>query len=303
MQVEEKARSNGAVRSMTGFGRGRHETNGIEVVSEIRTVNHRFLDVSLRLPRAYACFEPDLRRVVSGIVRRGKVEVSVTRTGRKASLMDVTVDHDLADSYHKCLSELKHRLGLAGEITVSDMLTLKEIVVPLEKDDTIVHEWPIVEVSLRKALAALDEMRLTEGTALWRDIETLLFSIRSTVGHIAPLVDQVTMAAKEKLEKRVHELTGGMELDEERLLQEVAIIADRSDVTEELTRLESHIDQFLSFGREGSPLGRKLDFLLQELHREVNTVGSKSASTDIAVRVVDMKAAVEKIREQTQNLE
>ena len=146
-------------------------------------------------------------------------------------------------------------------------------------------------------------MRRTEGAALWRDIESLLDRVRTTAGQISPLVHQVTAAAKLRLEKRVQELTGGLELDPERLLQEVALLADRSDVTEEITRLESHVDQFLSFGRQGSPLGRKLDFLLQELHREVNTVGAKSASTDIASLVVSIKADVERIREQTQNIE
>jgi uncharacterized protein (TIGR00255 family) len=201
------------------------------------------------------------------------------------------------------LVELKDTYGLKGDITVSDMLALKEIVVPLEKDQDIEQEWPFVQTSLHEALKALDEMRKTEGTALWKDIEKRLASIRNTAGLIAPLADQVTEVAKEKLAKRVHELTGGLELDQERLLQEVALMADRSDVTEELIRLQSHVDQFLACGQEGSPLGRKLDFLLQELHREVNTVGAKSASTDIASYVVGLKTEVEKIREQTQNLE
>jgi uncharacterized protein (TIGR00255 family) len=146
-------------------------------------------------------------------------------------------------------------------------------------------------------------MRKTEGAALWKDIEQRLTSIRETSVLIAPLVEQVTVTAKEKLAKRVQDLTGGLELDQERLLQEVALIADRSDVTEELTRLNSHVEQFLACGQAGSPLGRKLDFLLQELLREVNTVGSKSASGEIAGYVVNMKAELEKIREQTQNIE
>ncbi|MBM3298777.1 MAG: YicC family protein [Deltaproteobacteria bacterium] len=303
MEVEAPGGKNGVVKSMTGFGRGRSAVGGVEVVTEIRAVNHRFLDVSLRLPKTYSCFEAAVRRVVSDSVKRGKVDVSVTRTGGKGGLMDVVLDLDLAHSYHRCLEELRERLGLKGDITVADMLTLKEIVTPVENDERIETEWPILDSSIGNALNALDQMRMTEGAALWRDIEIMLLSIRKTVGDIAPLVQQVTSAAKEKLEKRVQELTGGMELDEYRLVQEVAIIADRSDVTEELTRLQSHIEQFLSCGKEGSPLGRKLDFLLQELHREVNTIGSKSASTEIAGKVVSMKAEVEKIREQTQNIE
>jgi uncharacterized protein (TIGR00255 family) len=146
-------------------------------------------------------------------------------------------------------------------------------------------------------------MRVAEGAAMWRDIADRLSQVGELAGRIAPLVDQVTAAVKERLEKRVAELTGGMELDRDRLTQEVALMADRADVTEELTRLASHVKQFLAFGEQGSPLGRKLDFLLQELHREINTIGSKSASTEIATYVVRMKAELEKIREQTQNLE
>jgi uncharacterized protein (TIGR00255 family) len=303
MHVDGTGATNGPVRSMTGFGRGRDAAGEVEIVTEVRSVNHRFLDVSVRSPRMYAAFEPEIRRIVSQSVDRGKFDVTINRSGGRAGLMDVMIDHSLAEGYYKCLLQLKEKLGLSGDISLSDMLTLKEIVVPLEKEEGIEQEWPVVESSLRQALTALDQMRKAEGSALWRDIETRLISIRDMAGHIAPLVSQVTAAAKEKLEKRVQELTGGMELDQDRMLQEVAIMADRSDVTEELTRLESHVDQFLSFGAQGSPLGRKLDFLLQEFHREVNTLGSKSASTDIASYVVSIKAELEKIREQTQNIE
>lgn len=164
-------------------------------------------------------------------------------------------------------------------------------------------EWHALEGSLGQALAALDSMRKTEGTALWQDMEIRLSAIRATAEEILPLVDQVTVAAKERLEKRVHDLTGGLELDHERLLQEVALLAERADVTEELTRLKSHVEQFLSLAAQTAPIGRKMDFLLQELHREINTLGSKSASTAIAHRVVDMKAELEKVREQIQNIE
>jgi len=288
---------------MTGFGRGSHATSEVEVVTEVKTVNHRFLDISVRMPRMYGPLEPHVRKVVSERIGRGKIDVTITRVGGRAGVVEVVLDHGLAASFHRCLLELKENYGLKGDITVADMLTMKEIVVPLEKDQIIEQEWPTVEASLNAALGALDEMRKVEGAALWNDIEKRLESIRNVSQLIAPLADQVPEAAKERLTKRIHELTGGLELDQERLLQEVALIADRADVTEELIRLQSHVDQFLACGREGSPLGRKLDFLLQELHREVNTVGSKSASTDIATHVVGLKTEVEKIREQTQNLE
>jgi len=288
---------------MTGFGRGRHAAGNVEVLTEVRTVNHRFLDISLRVPRTYFSFEPEVRRIISETIQRGKIDVTVTRTGSKGAVMDVIVDHNLAASYRNCLEELKGKFGLAGEITLSDMLTMKEIVIPLENEESIEREWPLVKASLKAALGALNQMRRTEGAALWRDIEKRLHLIEETAELIGPLTVRVAAAAKERLERRVQELTGGLDLDEDRLIQEVALIAERSDVTEELVRLKSHVEQFLSFGRQGSPIGRRLDFLLQELHREVNTVGSKSVSTEIAAHVVTLKTEVERIREQTQNLE
>ena len=178
-----------------------------------------------------------------------------------------------------------------------------DIIVPREKQEAVQIEWHALEESLSLALDTLDSMRRAEGAALWHDIELRLNTISATAEEILPLVDQVTVAAKERLEKRVHELTGGLELDRDRLLQEVALLAERSDVTEELTRLRSHVEQFLSLAEQEAPVGRRMDFLLQELHREINTIGSKSASTAIAHRVVAMKAELEKVREQIQNIE
>ncbi len=303
MHVGSIAHSTTFIKSMTGFGRGRSAAGDVEVITEIRAVNHRFLDVSVKLAKAYNSFEPLIRKIVSETMNRGKFDIVVTRTGGKSGLMDVSLDKSLAQAYYRCLTGLKEEFGLLGDITVSDMLTLKDIIVPAEKEDQIELEWPLIEDSLRLAIEALDQMRRTEGAALWHDIENRLISIRETVSLMAPLVDQVVIAAKERLERRVKELTGGLELDPDRLAQEVALLADRADVTEELTRLKSHVEQFIGFVSEGSPLGRKLDFLLQEINREVNTLGSKSASTEIASHVVYMKSELEKIREQTQNIE
>ncbi len=290
-------------KSMTGFGRGRRLEDGIEVIAEVRSVNHRFLDVSVRVPRAYSALEPKIRKMVSEVVQRGKLDITITRNGSSGEIMDVALDFDLARQYHARLVELKQMLGLAGDITIADMLTLKDVATPVENQSGIELEWSLIEGSTKDALTALDSMRTAEGTAIWRDIAERIHEVGELAAQVLPLVDQVTAAVKERLEKRVTELTGGLALDEDRLLQEVAIMADRADVTEELTRLGSHVNQFLEFGEQGSPLGRRLDFLLQELHREVNTIGSKSASTDIASYVVQMKAELEKIREQTQNLE
>ncbi len=303
MQASGVQSVNGYVKSMTGFGRSSGSLADVEVVVEVRAVNHRFLDIFIRVPKSYNSFEPQIRKIISETSNRGKFEILVLRSGGRAGLTDVTLDYELAEKFHKMLIELKDRLGLYGEITVSDMLTLKEIVTPVDRLESFDHEWPLVEKCLREAMSSLEDMRRTEGAALWKDIESRLVNIRQGIDAITPLVEQIGSEAKARLERRVKELAGGIELDDDRMIQELALIAERSDITEELTRLQSHVEQFLFFGKEGSPLGRKLDFLLQELHREVNTLGSKSASTDISSHVVNMKTEVEKIREQTQNIE
>jgi uncharacterized protein (TIGR00255 family) len=261
------------------------------------------LDVSLKLPREYIRFEPELRKIVSSIAHRGRLDVSLTRKGPGGAFTDIVFDKDLASAYYKSLLRMKEEFSLAGEISVSDMLSLGDILQPVEKADAVEQEWPVIERCLREAMTGLDAMRTAEGAALWKDVDERLLNIRETARQIAPIVGQVTIAAKERLERRVQDLAGGLDLDPERLAQEIAILAERSDITEELTRLESHVDQFLGIGKAGSPVGRKLDFLLQEMLREVNTVASKSSSTDIAGQVVNIKAEIEKIREQTQNIE
>jgi uncharacterized protein (TIGR00255 family) len=303
MQTGTSGNSRGVIKSMTGFGRGRDAIGDVEVVTEIRAVNHRFLEISVKLPRSYYCFEPEVKKIVGKNVSRGKFDISITRSGGKGSLIDIILDENLAVNYFNCLTRMKQKLGLSTEISISDMLTLKDLVVPVEIPEGIEKERPLVENSLVKALNSLDQMRTSEGAVLWKDIENRLDWISETTRQIEGFVGQVTVAARDKFEKRIKELVGGIELDADRLLLEAALMADRSDVTEELTRLHSHITQFRSFGESGSPLGRKLDFLLQEIQREVNTLGSKSGSTEIAAYVVGMKSELEKIREQTQNIE
>jgi uncharacterized protein (TIGR00255 family) len=303
MGAETRGASDRALRSMTGFGRSRRLSGQVEIVTEVRSVNHRFLDVTVKLPRMYASFEPEIRKIVAERVHRGKLDVIIIRTGGRGSVVEVVLDRPLAESYYACLVQMRELLGLAGDITVTDMLRLDDVIVPVEREAAVEQEWTELRASVEEGLSALDDMRQTEGDALWADVVPRLLSIRDQVDLIATEVHHVPAAAKERLLRRVQELTGGMELDENRLLQEVAFIADRADVTEELTRLKSHVEQFLAIGAQGSPLGRKLDFLLQELHREVNTVGSKSSSTTIASCVVNMKTELEKIREQIQNIE
>lgn len=291
------------MKSMTGYGRASASEGDVEIVTELKSVNHRFLDISARIPRMYSSFEPRIRKMISASISRGKIEVGISRNGGRTSIMGASLDHGLATSYYRSLKELKDTFDLAGDITLSDMLTLKEIIAPVENEEELEKEFQLIEASLSRALDSLNNMRQMEGAAMWSDMKDRLDNIKQTTFEIAPLVDQVTRAAKERLEKRVQEIMGGTEIDPDRLAQEVALMAERSDVTEELIRIRSHVEQFIELASKGSPIGRKLDFLLQELHREVNTIASKSSSTDIASMVVSAKAEVEKIREQTQNME
>lgn len=303
MQDTREPEQEGSIRSMTGFGRARAARDDLEVIVEIRSVNHRYLDIYTRMSKAYAIFEPHLKKIVADRVGRGKIDLNVTRTGTVSTVADVAIDQRLAQRYYESLVELKTRHGIEADITISDILTLREIVVTTENEEQIEKELPLVEQCLHDALDSLNTMRTAEGAATWRDMVERLSTVRSVAALVAPLKEQVVANARERLQKRIAELTGGMDLNEDRLLQEVAIISDRADITEELTRLESHINQFLQFGETGSPIGRKMDFLLQEINRELNTIGSKSGSAEIGSHVVTMKAEVEKIREQAQNME
>lgn len=303
METAEQTNEKPSVNSMTGYGRGRVVQGNVEVVTEVRSVNHRFLDVTVKVPKFYACFETDIRKKVSDRIHRGKIDVTINRLGEKTGLMDVVADYELAKCYLRCLEGLRDAFHIPGPIGLSDLINFKDIVNPIDKNDGIEQEWPLLETSLEEALSELDEMRRREGAAMWKDIVGRLDTLCEKAKLIHPLVGQVVRSMRDRLEKKIRELTNGIALDEDRLVQEVAFFAERSDVTEELTRLESHLEQFVMSGKNGSPVGRKLDFLLQELQREINTLGSKSASTDIARHVVDMKAELEKIREQTQNIE
>ncbi len=301
--MQTRRHGDATVKSMTGFGRGRSSSDSFEIVTEIKGVNHRYLEISIRSPRFYSMFDPEIRKILSSAVSRGKYEVNINRIGEKSGFMEVAFDEVLARKYHGMLLRMKQDLGLEGPITVGDMLSLESIIQPVEKEEAIADEWPILQASVAEAMENLDKMRTTEGAALWADVEARTVEIRKMTETITPLVGEISASAHERIQRRVQELSGGLDLDKDRLLQEVALVAERADVTEELTRIDSHLKQFSRFGQMGSPLGRKLDFLLQELNREINTLGSKAGSSSISPSVVAMKSELEKIREQIQNIE
>jgi uncharacterized protein (TIGR00255 family) len=287
---------------MTGFGAGHGAAGGEELDVEVRSVNHKFCEVKVRLPRELAALELEVAKAVKERLARGGVEVAVRRPGNGAGLAP-RVDVALAESYARAFRELQDRLGLGGGVTLAEVLAADGVVRLDERTVSVDAAREALRAALGAGLDALCEMRAREGEALARDVEARLALVEDGVGRVAALAPQVVEHHRARLAERVAELTRGVPLDPARLAQEVALLADRTDVTEELTRLRSHVAQARALLGQDEPAGRKLDFLVQEMHREVNTIGSKAQSAEIAALVVSLKAEIERMREQVQNVE
>ncbi len=290
------------IRSMTGFGAGGGASGGEEIAVEIRSVNHKFCEVKVRLPRELAALEPLVVRTVKDRLARGGIDVSLRRAG-VASAMAPRVDTALAEAYARAYAEVQARLGLHDPIQLRDIVAAEGVIRLDERDADLDAARAATDGALAEALDALGAMRQQEGEALAADLEGRLAIVESLVARVEVLAPMAVEHHRTRLAERVKELTQGLPLDPGRLAQEVALLADRSDVAEEITRLRSHAAQarVLLGGQE--PAGRKLDFLVQEMHREVNTIGSKSQHAELSGLVVSLKAEVERMREQVQNVE
>ncbi len=291
------------IRSMTGFGAGRGEAGGEAISVELRSVNAKFCEVKPRLPRELVALEVDLVKAIKGRVHRGVIDAYVRRETSGARGSTPRADLALAAAYSKALRDLKDSLGLAGEPTVQDLAQMEGVISLGEPPPDLEAAAAALHAALSAALEALDAMRRREGEALGRDLSARLDSIERGAGEVSRLAPLQVEAVRERLSTRIAELTRGVALDPARLAQEVALFADRTDVAEELTRLGSHLAQARGLIRSDAPAGRKLEFLVQELNREINTIGSKSQHARIAAIVVDLKAELERIREQVQNVE
>ncbi|WP_242395170.1 YicC/YloC family endoribonuclease [Anaeromyxobacter oryzisoli] len=290
------------IRSMTGFGAGRGATAGEEIDVEVRSVNHKYCEVKVRLPRELASLEQEAVRVVKDCLARGGVDVSVRRTALGGSVAP-QVDVALAESYARAFAEVQARLGLPGAVTLGDVLSAEGVIRLAERAVDVEGARSALATALGAALDALVAMRAREGEALARDLESRLGVVEASVARVAELSPRVVEQQRRRLAERIAELTGGVALDPARLVQEIALFADRTDVAEEITRLRSHVAQARVLLAGSDPAGRKLDFLVQEMHREVNTIGSKSQSAELASLVVGLKAEIERMREQVQNVE
>jgi uncharacterized protein (TIGR00255 family) len=290
------------IRSMTGFGAGHGASGGEELDVEVRSVNHKFCEVKVRAPRELAALELDAAKAAKERLARGGVEVAIRRPGTGGNLAP-RVDVALAEAYARAFAEIAARTGLGGGPTLADVIGADGVVRLEERAVDVEAAREALRGALGTALDALVAMRAREGEALERDLSGRLGHVEELVGRVAALVPAALEAHEARLTERVQELARGVTVDPARLAQEIAILADRTDVTEEITRLRSHVGQVRALLASGEPAGRKLDFLVQEMHREVNTIGSKSQSAEIAAAVVEMKAEVERMREQVQNVE
>ena len=292
------------IRSMTGFGAGRAQAGSESVAAELRSVNGKFCDVRTHLPRDLAGLEQVVARIVKSRLARGVVDVTVRRESEGTVRGAIpAVDLPLAAAYAKAFRELQAELGLAGEVTVHDLIGLDGVVTLAERAPDLGPLAEAVERALSAALDALEEMRRREGEALARDLAARLTALENGAAAIRAAAPESVQAYRDRLAARVAELSRGVPVDPARLAQEVAFFAERIDVAEELTRLASHLSQMRALLGSDAPAGRRLEFLVQEVNREVNTVGSKSQHAGMSAQVVELKAELERIREQVANVE
>ena len=291
------------IKSMTGYGGAKDEIRSIVVQAELKSVNNRHLDTAVRLPKSCLFAEEAVRTAVKESISRGKVDVFITVDTSRADEITIQLNEPLAEAYVRAARSVAEKYGVTDDLSALSLLRMPEVI-STERADTdrdAVSE-AIITV-LHRALSQFDEMRSREGGKLKEDICSKLDAIETMVGEVEARSPETVSAYREKLLSRMRDVLGEAGIDEDRILQEAAIYADKVAVDEETVRLRSHISQFRHMLDGGSPVGRKLDFLVQEMNREINTTGSKCADSDIAKTVIAMKAELEKIREQIQNIE
>lgn len=291
------------VRSMTGFGRGQGSAEGLEFTVEIKSVNSRYFEFNCRLPRGYLFLEDKLKAYTAERVSRGKVEMYVSIDSGTDDNISVELNKAYADAYIKALNTLSKEYKIAGKVSAADFIGNSDMFKVVRSQ---IDEEAVTAAALQVAGEAIDKfllMREAEGEKLYSDVKLRTAEILSKVEFIESKAPETVEAYRQRLENKMKELLEGASYDETRVITETAIFADKVAVDEETVRLRSHIDQLLKMLSDGGAIGRKLDFIVQEMNRETNTIGSKSQNIEIAQTVVDIKSEIEKIREQIQNIE
>ncbi|WP_307406785.1 YicC/YloC family endoribonuclease [Neobacillus ginsengisoli] len=290
------------VISMTGFGRSRVESDSFSVNVEVKTVNHRFCEINIRMPRQLLKIEDKIKKKLNQQIRRGRVEVYVSIEGEGAVTRKVHVDWKLIEEYYQFIKQAHEKYELEGKVSLQDLLNRSELLHIEESEVGNETLENLVLTATEQAVNLLKQMRIAEGEELKKDLLASLSQIETNVTELQNYAPLVVQLYKERITKRMQEFVNGM-IDESRILTEVAVFADKADINEEITRLRSHIQQFIQTLNENEPIGRKLDFLVQEMNREANTIGSKANDSNIAKKVVEIKSLLEKLKEQVQNIE
>ena len=291
------------VKSMTGYGRARQERNGRNITVEVRSVNNRYLDCTVKMPRAYIFAEDAMKALVQKYISRGKVDVFVTVDAVTADQTVVQVNEPLARSYYQALSRLREMFSLEDELSAATLARFHDVLAVTKAEEDLEMISADICAVLEEALTAHRQMRSVEGEKLFSDIAGRADTIESVVAKVEERSPQTVSEYRARLEAKMREVLQSTSIDESRILTEAAIFADKIAVDEETVRLRSHLSQLRTMLSGDEPVGRKLDFLIQEVNRECNTIGSKCNDLTIARDVVNMKAEVEKIREQVQNIE
>ena len=291
------------VKSMTGYGRAEESVNGCTITVELRSVNNRYLECNVRIPRLYLFAEDAIKARVQNTISRGKVDVFVTLDNAGADKVQVSVNKPVADGYYAALKSLAEEYHLSDDISVSLLSRFPEVLLAEKAEEDVEQMAKDICSVLDRALADFDQMRTREGERLRDDILSRAETIEAKVALVEERSPQTVSEYRARLEAKMNEVLANTQLDPARILTEAAIFADKIAVDEETVRLRSHIGQLREMLAKGGAIGRKLDFLIQEFNREANTIGSKCSDIEIARHVVDVKAEIEKIREQVQNIE
>lgn len=289
---------------MTGYGRGEAAQKGINVTAELRSVNSRFLELTIRLPKNLSQRENDIKEIIQSKIDRGKINLSVNIETPNQQLASMVINKDAARMSYKILNDLKKSVNIKEDITLDHLLKFSEIIKPEDKENTDEIEWLLCEKAVRKALDNLIKMRSDEGGELQKDLSRRIKLIDNKINIIEKLSKQRIPIERTRLRERVEKLVETTDgIDDKRLELEIILLSERLDITEECVRLRSHQKYFLECMNSKEPSGRKLNFLVQEIHREVNTIGSKANDATISQHIIEIKEELEKIREQIQNIE
>jgi uncharacterized protein (TIGR00255 family) len=289
---------------MTGFGRAEVNKNGITVSTEVRSVNSRYLDLTLRLPRNYSLREKEMKDIVRTYLNRGNLNITVKVEHDSNDVVPLKVNKAAAKSYYKLLNEIRKSVKLREQIKLEHLLTFSDVLEPVDEGETDETEWELVQESVRQALQSLNAMRAQEGSELAADLEKRVRWMDETLNEVEKLSKERIPEERIKLQERIAELAADkFVIDQNRLELEITLLADKLDITEECVRYRSHNKFFLEALNKNEAAGRKLNFVVQEMNREANTIGSKSSDAAIAHLIVGLKEELEKIREQLQNIE